>query len=341
MELQQIAEQFLSSTTLNFSGIDNGLINTTVLVNDGEKKYILQKINTSIFQFPDNIAENHLLINSLLEKSDYSKKTVAIIPAKDGKLGYITPEGDYWRMTEFVDNSVTHLKVPNPETALKAAECFSEFYSVLNNAETVKLKDTLPGFINFKKRVDDYKIALDNASEERVAAAKEVVDFVNDNISLPEKMIQLQVSQELPERVIHADPKISNILFTKEGEALAVIDLDTLMNSTILYDFGDMMRSYCNLTDEDDASLVENFSPEIYAAVKAGFLTHLSSKLTPVEIENLDYAAQVVIYIQAVRFLTDYLNNDVYYSTKYPEHNLDRTKNQVNLVKNVMAHQGA
>ena len=154
-------------------------------------------------------------------------------------------------------------------------------------------------------------------------------------------MIALQASQELPERVIHADPKISNILFTKDGEALSVIDLDTMMNSTLLYDFGDMMRSYCNLTDEDDATMVDNFAPAIYDSVKEGFLSHLSSKLTSIELENLDYAAQVVIYIQAVRFLTDYLNNDVYYSTKYPEHNLDRTRNQVNLVKNVIAHQNA
>ncbi|WP_449397500.1 phosphotransferase [Chryseobacterium wanjuense] len=137
----------------------------------------------------------------------------------------------------------------------------------------------------------------------------------------------------LPSRIIHADAKISNILFNKEYHPIAVIDLDTVMISSILYDFGTMIQSYTNNTEEDDGKAENNFNPEIYTAVKKGFLFYLNEKLTPEELENLDYAAQVAIYIQAIRFLTDYLDGSKYYSIKYPEHNLDRTKNQIELLK--------
>ena len=338
MELSNIIQQFVVDETYRYTAIDNGLINHTYEVKGEEEdqRYILQKINTKVFPFPDNINDNHVLINSILADKKYSRQIVHLIPTLDGKLGYIDEEGEYWRMLTFVEDSVTYLKVPEPQIAFEAAQCISEFHSILNAEKGIILKDTLPGFINFKKRVDDYKIALDNASEERKSKSSEEIELVNKLLSLPELWISLSENHQLPERIIHADPKISNILFNHHGKAIAVIDLDTMMNATLLYDFGDMMRSYCNITNEDDASLKENFNPEIYTAVKNGFLSHLKAILTPTELENLDYAAQVVIYIQAVRFLTDYLNNDIYYSTKYEEHNLDRTKNQLNLLQNLM-----
>ena len=146
----------------------------------------------------------------------------------------------------------------------------------------------------------------------------------------------MQKSNSLPIRVIHADPKISNIRFDKENKAIAVIDLDTMMNGTILYDFGDMIRSYTNNAEEDNGWVKDHFNAENYVAVKEGFLFYLKDTLTPIELENLDYAAQLIIYIQAIRFLTDFLNDDIYYSTKYKLQNLDRTKNQINLLKGLL-----
>ncbi|MEF9479228.1 phosphotransferase [Chryseobacterium sp. 1B4] len=143
----------------------------------------------------------------------------------------------------------------------------------------------------------------------------------------------MEKNGHIPKRIIHADVKISNLLFDRKYRPLAVIDLDTTMISTILYDFGTMIQSYTNITHEDDGSARNNFNPEMYKAVKEGFLFHLKDKLTTTETESLDYAAQVAIYIQELRFLTDYLNGSIYYATKYPEHNLDRTKNQLELLK--------
>ncbi|MGC4130406.1 MAG: phosphotransferase [Bergeyella sp.] len=331
MELKAVISAFIGEQNYSVSAIDNGLINHTYLIETENKKYILQKINTDIFKNPQSIISNHLAVNSVLKNSDYSRKIVDLIPARNGTFLV----NQKWRMLEFIENSVTHLKVPNPETAFESAKCFSEFYSVLNS-ESIHLEETLTGFIDFEKRISDYQTALKNASEELKTNAEKEIDFINSHLDLPEKWIELQRKNALPKRVIHADPKISNILFDKNENAVAVIDLDTVMTSTLLYDFGDMIRSYCNLTDEDDANLEKNFSPEIYDSVKKGFLFHLENLLSETEKQLLEYAPKVVIYIQAVRFLTDYLNGNLYYSVKYENHNIDRTRNQINLLGNIL-----
>jgi len=334
MELKAVISAFIGEQNHSVSAIDNGLINHTYFVETDSGKYILQKINTDIFKNPKCIIDNHLAVNSVLKNSDYSRKIVDLIPAQNGEF-LINRK---WRMLEFIENSVTHLKVPNSETAFESAKCFSKFYSVLNS-KPIHLEETLPGFIDFGKRISDYQTALKNASKERKINAEKEIEFINSHLDLPEKWIELQSENLLPKRVIHADPKISNILFDKNGNAIAVIDLDTVMTSTLLYDFGDMIRSYCNLTDEDDASLENNFSPEIYDSVKKGFLFHLENLLSETEKKLLDYAPKVVIYIQAVRFLTDHLNGNLYYSVKYGNHNLDRTRNQINLLKNILLNE--
>ncbi|WP_390455375.1 phosphotransferase, partial [Chryseobacterium sp. Alg-005] len=243
-----------------------------------------------------------------------------------------------WRMLDFVENSITFLKVPSIKIAYEAAKTFSLFLNTVNVEPLPEIKDTLPGFINFEKRISDYNNALENTSADVKEKAKDEIQYMNALLSLPEKWIHLQNNHLLPKRIIHADPKISNILFHQDHSPLAVIDLDTVMTSTVLYDFGDMIRSYTNTTNEDEVIAGNNFNPEIFKAVKEGFLFHLQDKLAPEEYENLDYAAQVVIYIQAVRFLTDYLNGNIYYSVTYPEHNLHRTKNQLQLLKGLRAY---
>ena len=337
MELKTIISHFIDiDEFLIIKPLESGLINSTFLVENVGEKYILQKINTQVFKNPEAIATNHQKINEILKNSNYSRKSAKIIFTKTGEYFSIDDLGNYWRMQEYFDDSLSYLKVPNPEIAFHSAKCFSEFYANLNQESNLTLKPVLPDFINFEKRINDYKTSLETASEERKILAKEEIKFINKNLSIPEKWMALEKANLLPKRIIHADPKISNILFNKNQEAIAVIDLDTIMNATLLYDFGDMIRSYTNLTDEDDATIPNNFSKEIYDAVKKGFLFHLKEMLTETESENLDEAPKVVIFIQALRFLTDFLNDDCYYSTKYENHNLDRTRNQLNLLKNIM-----
>lgn len=331
MEPKIIIEQFLGLVEiLSINPIENGLINSTYLVETPDNKYILQKLNIQIFKNPKGIQNNHLKINEVLEQSNYSKKTVKLIPTLSNNLLF-ERENEAWRLLEYLEDSVTFLKPSSTEIAFEATKCLSEFYKIINQQEII-LEETLPDFINFEKRITDFKTAL-NQETERKKTSESEINFILYHLSLPEQWIDLERKNLLPLKTIHADPKISNILFNKENKAIAVIDLDTMMNGTILYDFGEMIRSYTNIIDEDDGSKKDNFNSETYAAVKNGFLFYLKDTLSPTELENLDYAAQVVIYIQAVRFLTDYLNHDIYYSVKYDLQNLDRTKNQINLLK--------
>lgn len=339
MVVEEIIGQFLDETPaeLDISPISNGHINSTFLVvrkSDGHQ-FVLQKINTNIFSYPEHIAHNHLTINKILKENSYGKVIVEPVLTKEGN--YIDEKEGCWRMLKFIEGSKTFLTVPNAEMAFEATKALSEFYYILNNnAEGVEIKDPLPGFINFQKRLDDYHIALENASADLKEKAKAEIEFIGANENIPQEWISKDRAGLLPKRIIHADPKISNILFDSSNKTLAVIDLDTIMYGTLLYDFGDMIRSYTNTSEEDNGGVLENFSPEIFEKVRQGFLHHLDSFLQPVEKELLDVAAASVIYIQAVRFLTDYLNGSIYYSIKYPEHNLDRTRNQITLVKGLL-----
>ncbi|WP_326984464.1 aminoglycoside phosphotransferase family protein [Chryseobacterium sp. MYb264] len=335
MELKNIVQEFTDTENYTITPITNGMINSTYLLenNDKKEKYILQKINIHIFKDPKIIIDNHLKINSLLGKSNYQLEMVNPIHSISNKYLVQNENSEIWRMLSFIENSKTFLKVPDLKTAYEAAKTFGYFLDIINSEPILSLQETLPDFINFEKRINDYKNALQNTSQDLAKTADQEIKYINQLLELPEKWIEMEKNHLLPKRIIHADPKISNILFDQNDNPLAVIDLDTTMISTILYDFGDMIRSYTNKTDEDQGNSENNFDSEIYKAVKDGFLFHLKEKLTTLETENLNYAAQVVIYIQAVRFLTDYLNGNIYYSTQYPEHNLDRTKNQLMLLR--------
>ncbi|RXM51768.1 MULTISPECIES: phosphotransferase enzyme family protein [unclassified Chryseobacterium] len=340
MELNDIVVQFIGTENYSLSPITDGLINTTYLLEDldQQKKFILQKINHHIFRQPEVIVNNHLMINELLRSNDYQFQIIEPVPSLNNTLLVKDANDEPWRMLSFVENSITFLTAPSLQTAFEAAKTFSYFLSIVNTEKLPAIEDTLPNFLNFEKRIVDYKKALENAAPHLKENAKAEIEITNQLISLPDQWIEMEKTNQIPKRIIHADVKISNILFDQNHKPLAVIDLDTMMISTILYDFVTMIQSYTNKTNEDDGSAKDNFNPEMYKAVKEGFLFYLKEKLTPEESAHLDYAAQVAIYIQEVRFLTDYLNGSTYYSIKYPEHNLDRTKNQLELLKGLRAY---
>lgn len=341
-KLQHIATQFLSIPleTVQVSEIGHGLINATYLITDANTRqnYILQKINTAVFQNVKALSSNTSSVIRALQQSEYSLKVSSLLTTKNGASFFYDDNQDSWRMFTYIDNSVTLSKATNPAIAFEAAKAFSQFYKAMNgNDFELQLQTVLPDFINFKKRISDYKSVLETASEERKTASAAAIQFVNAHTELPDVWIELQLNNRLPKRIIHADPKISNVLFDQKGhEAIAVIDLDTVMEGTLLYDFGDMIRSYTNTVKEDEISISNNFDSELFTAAKKGFLASLETILEPVEMENLDYAAKVVVFIQAVRFLTDYLNGDTYFHVSYANQNLYRTVNQINLLKGIL-----
>lgn len=343
MELNDIVAEFIGTESYDLTPITDGLINTTYLLEDkGQgKKFILQKINNHVFKKPQVIVNNHLLINEVLRSNHYRFQIIEPIPSLANELLVEDTNGHPWRMLNFIENSITFLTAPSLQTAFDAAKTFSYFLNTVNTEKLPAIEDSLPNFLNFEKRVTDYKNALKDADPQLKENAKAEIEITNRLLTLPDLWIKMEKNNQIPKRIIHADVKISNILFDQHHQPLAVIDLDTMMISTILYDFGTMIQSYTNTTQEDDGSAIDNFNPEMYKVVKEGFLFHLKEKLTPLEAENLDYAAQVAIYIQELRFLTDYLNGSTYYSITHPEHNLDRTKNQLELLKGLRVYLGS
>jgi len=336
-ELQVIAVQFLPNRPdeLSVQPIESGLINKTFLVavKHTPDRYVLQRVNSHIFSNPDAIVANAGRVHALLADSGYPLELFRFLKTNAGAYHVYDAGGFPWRMLTHVENSATFDKARSPEMARQGATAFSLFYRHLNeNGGPIHLTPTIPDFINFRKRVCDYLLSLETGRAERLEKASLLLAAVQSNIGLPDKWIDLLDTGKLPQRIIHADPKISNVLFqATQHTALAIIDLDTVMHGTLLYDFGDMARSYCNTTAEDDATVTSPFDLDLYQATKAGFLSHLEDFLEPVELENLDYSAQVVVFIQCLRFLTDYLNGDTYYQVAYPEQNLDRATNQFRL----------
>lgn len=343
MELNDIVAEFIGTDSYDLTPITDGLINTTYLLEDkGQgKKFILQKINNHVFKQPEVVVNNHLMINEVLRSNHYQFEIIEPVPSLTGKILVKDKNGQPWRMLNFIENSTTFLTAPSLQTAFDAAKTFSYFLNTVNTERLAAIEASLPNFLNFEKRVADYKNSLKNADPHLKENARAEIEITNQLLSLPDRWIEMEKNNQIPKRIIHADVKISNILFDQNHKPLAVIDLDTIMISTILYDFGTMIQSYTNTTQEDDGSAIDNFNPEMYKVVKEGFLFHLKEKLTPLETENLDYAAQVAIYIQELRFLTDYLNGSTYYSIAHPEHNLDRTKNQLELLKGLREYLGA
>lgn len=334
MDLKTIVTQFIGTENHILSPITNGLINTTYLVEnkENEEKFILQKINHHVFKQPEIIINNHLAVNELLQNGNYPLAFIKPIPSLIGNFIVKDDNKDSWRMTHFIEDTNTFFKIPDSETAYASAKAIGSFLNTINTGTIPDIQTPIPDFINFEKRISDYKDSLQEADPTLMDSASAEIEATNKLLSLPQLWIDMEKTHLLPKRIIHGDPNVRNILF-KESRPLAIIDLDTVMISTLLYDFGDIARSYTNTTNEDDGNAAENFNAEIYQAVKEGFLSDLKDKLVSEEIENLDYAAQVVIYIQAVRFLTDYLNGSTYYSTTYAEHNLDRTRNQLQLLQ--------
>lgn len=330
-----LANYFERPDDVIITPINQGYINSTYKLTIGVNNYILQKINTSIFKQPEIIISNMLSVANHLKSKNYSKAIIEVIPNKN--RNYLTfLNGETWRMTSFVPNSVCYDKVLSKEQAFAAASAISEFHKELNDLSINRISESIEGFLDYKKRVKDFEKVLSKGNKVRIDLAKDEIDFINKHLHL----INQYLSIDFPKRVVHADAKISNFLFDSENETnvAALIDWDTMVPGNILCDFGDMIRTYSNLKVEDDPNPVNNFSLENYQAVKEGFMSELKDILTEEELKAIDLTAFVVVLIQAIRFLTDFINDDIYYHTERENQNLDRTINQINLLKSIQNH---
>lgn len=332
-EIQSVFGKFYSiKQDFDIKNLVSGHINQTFLISNHGKKYILQKINIHVFKDLKSIAQNISNVYQHLKKNAYPHSILTPILSKEGN--YLVEEK--WRMFEFIENTKTYEKVVSADQAFEAAKFLGEFYFHLKNLEVSQIKESIPRFLDFNKRFKDFEKSRRMASPERMEKAEEELQFILEHKYLLEEWNR--VLPKFPNRIIHADPKISNFLFDENqpNKILALIDWDTLMVGPVLYDFGDMVRSYTNLKAEDDPKETKSFSKENYLALKEGFIYFLKDELTEIEKSKMALSGKVVIYIQAIRFLTDFFNNDQYFQVKKVDHNLYRTQNQLNLLKKIL-----
>lgn len=341
-ELKTIVSYFrIEGDVTEIIPLGNGLINDTykVVTQGNSPDYVLQRINNAIFTDVALLQHNIEAVTSHIRKkleakgeADIDRKVLEFIRLKDSDKTYLEHDGKYWRISVFIPDAVTYETV-NPEYSYYAGKAFGNFEAMLSDIDE-QLGETIPDFHNIELRlrqlvqaVHDNKAGRLNKTE--VKAILEDIDKHGETMCRSE---QLYREGKLPKRICHCDTKVNNMMFDKDGNVLCVIDLDTVMPSFVFSDFGDFLRTAANTLPEDDPDIDNvSFKMDIFKSFTKGYLESADCFLTPVEKDNLPYAACLFPFMQAVRFLTDYINGDTYYKIKYPEHNLVRTKNQMKL----------
>ena len=338
MEPLEIVKLFaIQGNVKEIKPLGNGLINDTLLVKtDGPDDYVLQKINNAIFQDVELLQHNIDCATAHIRKK--GQMSLTFIPCRETGKTYWTDGTQYWRVSIFIKNAFTYETV-NPEYSYYAGKAFGAFEAMLSDIPDT-LGETIPDFHNMELRARQLHEAV-KADKAGRMAEPEVKAILEDLLPYEEEMCKaerLYREGKLPKRICHCDTKVNNMLFDKDGNILCVIDLDTLMPSFVFSDFGDFLRTAANTVAEDSPEVEKvDFRMDIFEAFAKGYLESANVFLTPIEKENLPYAACLFPYMQAVRFFADYINGDTYYKIKYPEHNLVRTRNQVALFHAAMA----
>jgi Ser/Thr protein kinase RdoA (MazF antagonist) len=336
-----IANQFaISGNVREVKPLGSGLINDTFRVyTDGADDYVLQRINNAIFKDVELLQHNIDCATAHIRKK--GGFTLTFLPCKATGKTYWTDGEAYWRVSVFIRDSYTYNTV-NPEYSYCAGKAFGEFEAMLADIPDT-LGETIPDFHNMELRARQLREAVREDKAGRMAQP-EVQAILKDLQQYEEEMCQAERwyrEGKLPKRICHCDTKVNNMLFDKDGHVLCVIDLDTLMPSFVFSDFGDFMRTAANTVAEDDP-VIEKVAlrMDIFEAFARGYIEG-ATFLTPIEKENLPYAACLFPYMQAVRFFADYIGGDTYYKIQYPEHNLVRTRNQVALFHAAYAQKAA
>ena len=346
-ELSSIAGNFcISGNILSVKPLGNGLINDTFKVEtDGSDAYVLQRINNAIFRDVELLQHNIVAVTRHLKakleaagEKDIKRKVLQFLPLKDSEKTWWTDGETYWRLSLFIPDARTYETV-NPEYSYFAGKAFGKFQADLADLPD-KLGETIPDFHNMELRARQLREAVEADRAGRMAdpEVKALVDEIRSYEWEMTRAERLYREGKLPKRICHCDTKVNNMMFDADGSVLCVIDLDTVMPSFIFSDFGDFLRTAANFVAEDDPDTSKvGFNMEIFKAFARGYIESAKVFLTPVERENLPFAACLFPYMQCVRFFADYINGDTYYKIRYPEHNMDRTRNQWALFKSAKA----
>lgn len=343
--LFNIAQNFcIEGKISEIKPLGEGFINDTLIVtteSDDTPNYILQRKNKNIFKdipaMMDNIAKvtAHLKAKVTANGGDPMREAMTVIPTTDGKLYYKDENEDFWAVSLFINDTLSYQQANTPELAYQGGKGIGLFQSMLSDFKA-PLSDILPGFHNIRFRFKQWDETLAKDPVGRKSELAEEISWIESRREEMLKFWELVENGTIPTRVTHNDTKINNILFTPDGNVLCVIDLDTVLASTCLNDFGDAIRSYTNTGLEDDPNL-DNVSMDIamFKGYAEGYLSETKSFLTPVEKDYLAFSAKYITYEQVLRFLMDYIDGDNYYKIKSPDHNLIRTRAQYKLLQSI------
>ncbi|TCC88137.1 aminoglycoside phosphotransferase family protein [Pedobacter frigiditerrae] len=345
MELS-IDENILKAYGYNFETvalhqIGSGHINRTYLLSThSDEKYILQNINTQVFKDPFAIANNIKLVADYLKLNFPDYLFPAPIAALNGELMF-QYQNEYWRLLPFVQDTIAFDTLSDSKQAYEAAKQFGKLSRLLNNYDASTLKPTIPGFHDLAWRYEQFTFALSKSTTVFKEKAKQEIETALHHHFIIAYYRSYEHRQDFPNRVMHHDTKISNVLLKENNfEGVCVIDLDTLMPGKFISDLGDMMRTYLCAFSENEKDLSKiNIRLDYFKATIKGYLFEMASTLTGTEKELVLFSGKYMIYMQALRFLTDYLNGSDYYPISYPEQNLDRAKNQFKLLSELFENE--
>ena len=332
--------------------LGNGHINRTFLVtfDDGgnEEKYVFQRINTNVFRMPVELMDNVVRVTEHIRKKtaeaggDPERSTIHFIKALSGGYLCTDAEGNYWRAYRFLDDCISYEQVERVEDFEKAGVALGQFQKLLSDFPADELCETIPNFHNTVSRVGDFKKIIDADPKGRRKDCEEEVQFVLKRTGYAKIVLDAIARGEVPVRVTHNDTKLNNVLMdSNTGEVLCLIDLDTVMPGSALYDFGDSIRFGASSAAEDEPDLKKvYFVPELYDAYLKGYLREVGDILTEKEKELLPFSAILMTYECGMRFLGDHIDGDNYFSIHRPGHNLDRARTQLKLVSDMEKYFG-
>jgi len=307
-------------------------------------RYVHQKINRHVFRNPPAVMENLERVCQHLRRkleargaSQITRRCLTIVPARDGRSYYVDRNGDYWRTFLFIEGVQTFEAVQSPAQAYEAGRAFGEFQHLLVDLPKPRLHETMPDFHNTRKRFAAFLEAVQKDPVNRAHQARAEIEFALQREPITGVILDAMARGRIPERITHNDTKFNNVLMdVATGEAMCVVDLDTVMPGCVLYDFGDMVRTTTSPTLEDERDLTKvRMQLPVFEKLLAGYLSAAGSFLTPAERRLLPFAGKLITFETGLRFLTDYLTGDMYFRIHRPGHNLDRCRTQFKLVESI------
>ena len=336
--LDQVLAAYEFPPDVSINPFGSGLINRTWLIRSKRGNYILQRLNEQVFPRPGLIADNIEMVSRYL--TDHYPATVFPRPVSSvmGETLVNAGADGFFRLYPFIENSVTIDVADTPSQAFEAARQFGAFTRMLSGFPATRLHETLPAFHDLSLRYRTFCESRLNGHPGRISKAEPLIDYLESQNHLVSEYDHILFNPEFKRRVTHHDTKISNVLFDKQGKGICIIDLDTMMPGYFISDIGDMLRTYLSPVSEEERDLnLIDVRETYFQAIVEGYLEEMGDELTEAERNAFVYAGSFMMYMQALRFLTDYLYEDVYYGRKYEDQNYVRALNQATLLQRFQA----